>query len=238
MAPDVTGGCLEAAFVPAYVPGDPEGLHMRLTLGAVAIATLLGDISGAVADRPVPAGPIVVTQDAWRTLPPLPGDRPRRGGQARDPLAPPPISIPDPLADRDRALKRMFEDPGRRLGLPAQPNLNVPSEAALPPPELNLPPELQRLDRNRDGAVSRDEYMRGHNRMVPAGPAGEARQRQIQERLDSRFREADRDRSGSVTPLELQDLDHYGTPRNDPTGVLRNDPHGAPRNDPFGVPRR
>lgn len=183
---------------------------MRVKLWVVFGAWLAGcgailPVSGAAEP------PLLLAQDAWRGPSPLPGDRaPRRGGQLRDPLAPPPITLPDPLAERDRAIKRLFGDPGRRVGLPPQPNLNQPGEAAPPPAELTLPTEVQRLDRNHDGAVSRDEYFRGRTRMVPVGPAGDARQRQLQERLDSRFRDADRDRSGTVTP---QELDQYGSPR-------------------------
>jgi hypothetical protein len=96
----------------------------------------------------------------------------------------------DPLADQKRALRRQFEDPARRAGLPPQPKFDAPPSGpqAAPAPEPSLTPDLSRMDRNRDGAISRDEYMR----------------------LDSRFRGADVNRDGRVTP---QELDAYGNPR-------------------------
>ncbi len=62
-----------------------------------------------------------------------------------------------------------------------------------------------RYDLNGDGVISADEYSAVHMRAAPADPtaADAARRRTLMERFSSRFRAADRNGDGRVTPDEL-----------------------------------
>lgn len=62
---------------------------------------------------------------------------------------------------------------------------------------------MPRLDANRDGFVSRDEYFAGRQRGPTAGNQGTMRHVERYRRLDSRFRAADRDRDGRLTAEEI-----------------------------------
>lgn len=62
------------------------------------------------------------------------------------------------------------------------------------------------LDTNRDGFISRDEYMSGRTRPARAGRFGRARRNARQSRLNSRFRAADRNRDGKLSTGELGSL--------------------------------
>ena len=59
------------------------------------------------------------------------------------------------------------------------------------------------LDSDRDGFISRQEYFSGRSSVTFAG---QARRRAALRRLDSRFRDADRNRDGRVSAGELEGL--------------------------------
>jgi len=63
-----------------------------------------------------------------------------------------------------------------------------------------------RFDTDRDGFISRGEYLAWRTRPVRAGAAGLARQASRRARLVSRFRAADRDRDGKLSASELHGL--------------------------------
>ena len=63
-----------------------------------------------------------------------------------------------------------------------------------------------RFDINRDGFISRAEYLAGRSRPARAGAHGRARHVSRRARLQSRFRTADRDRDGKLSTDELQSL--------------------------------
>lgn len=197
----------------------------RIVLSAAACAAWMVAAAAAPAAPPAPSAPpaarpaaLVLAQAtpaelrARRLLnrsfsdPALPGQERER--RYLNPQPPQVLQPPDPLARQEREFRDAVRDPAARLGLPPNPTFTDPA----PPPSspLALPPEMGPVDRNSDGAISRSEYFRGRNRSVPAGPAGELRQQRLFERLDSRFRNADSDRDGYVTPQELQ---NYGNPR-------------------------
>jgi hypothetical protein len=62
---------------------------------------------------------------------------------------------------------------------------------------------MPQLDTNQDGFVSREEYMRDHQRGATVGDIGTQRYMQRYHRFDSRFRAADRDRDGRLSPDEI-----------------------------------
>ncbi len=64
---------------------------------------------------------------------------------------------------------------------------------------------VDRLDVDADGLVSRDEYVRGNDRLPPIG-TGPARQRGYRQRLKSQFGYADQNGDGKVSPQELQSV--------------------------------
>ena len=110
----------------------------------------------------------------------------------------------EPQRDVDRALQRLYGDPlHNKLGLPEN-RLEDPHAPAAPTAPSRFDPGTSRLDSDRDGAISRQEYFQGNTRAITPGFRGEQRHRQGQERLDSQFRNADRNRDGKVTPAELQ----------------------------------
>ena len=61
----------------------------------------------------------------------------------------------------------------------------------------------QNLDENRDGSVSRQEYMLKRQRPAEAGSRGTSSQMRRLKRLDSRFRAADRNRDGKLSGPEI-----------------------------------
>ena len=104
-------------------------------------------------------------------------------------------------------MRRFYEDPGRRLGLPANapanpfPRFDAPAQAA---PSLEA---FDRMDRNRDGFVSQDEFMAARGRSIAVRPQHDQRARSYQNRLDSRFRGADSNRDGHINPDEFRALE-------------------------------
>tara|TARA_R110000868_G_scaffold134793_4_gene347033 strand:- start:2776 stop:3258 length:483 start_codon:yes stop_codon:yes gene_type:complete len=92
----------------------------------------------------------------------------------------------------------------RSLGMPPQPKLDITKDAP-PPPE---PPGLSetvipRLDTNRDGQVSAQEYRFGRQRPVVAGDQGTMSHVRRTQRLNSRFRAADRNGDGRLSASEI-----------------------------------
>lgn len=92
----------------------------------------------------------------------------------------------------------------RSIGLPNQPKLDITRDA----PPLEEPPGLSetvipKLDQNRDGVVSRQEYMLKRQRSPTAGSAGTASQVRRFERMNSRFRGADSNRDGKLSGPEI-----------------------------------
>ena len=104
----------------------------------------------------------------------------------------------DPLA-------KINKDPLARLGFGS--HVKLPSAPVAPTaPAPAFDPGVARLDSDNDGAVSRDEYVRGNDRQFGTGGAGSARQRVFRERLSSQFGNADLNRDGKVSPEELQSI--------------------------------
>lgn len=112
----------------------------------------------------------------------------------------------EPDREFDRAKRKLFGDPLHdRMGLPEN-RLNDPDvpdgTQSTAPPAFDQ--RTLELDRDRDGAISREEYFQGKTRNVTPGFRGERRHQRVLDRLDTQFRKADRDRDGKVTPAELQ----------------------------------
>lgn len=116
---------------------------------------------------------------------------------------------PDPVERFDLSLRKLNQDPMMRLGFPANPALPAEGEAGdavPPPPAFDL---YSGLDRDRDGAISKSEYFQGRTRALPAGPRGAAMRKVQRQRLESRFRSADRDGDGKISPEELEELQNH-----------------------------
>jgi EF hand domain-containing protein len=108
-------------------------------------------------------------------------------------------------ARRDPTAKiRARDEKGlKRLGLP--PNVKLPRSTG-PATQPSAPVGLDRyanLDADRDGFISRQEYLSGRFRASRAGPSGDSKRRRYQSKLDSRFRAADRNRDGRVSAEEI-----------------------------------
>jgi hypothetical protein len=108
----------------------------------------------------------------------------------------------------DNPLDRNFRESLRKLGLPDQPSPDQGRETE-PEPE---PPGLSRsvmpqLDGDRDGYVSRGEYFSSRQRAPMVGNQGTQRHLQRRERIDSRFRAADRNRDGRLSPAEIDEME-------------------------------
>jgi hypothetical protein len=92
----------------------------------------------------------------------------------------------------------------RSPGLQTQPQLDITKDA----PPLPEPPGLSevilpRLDTNRDGTVSQQEYLSGRQRRSVAGEQGTLSNVRRAQRLNSRFRAADQDRDGRLSATEI-----------------------------------
>lgn len=109
-----------------------------------------------------------------------------------------------PQTKADRAARRLFQDPLRKLGLPEN-RLNNPNPSTAPGATVPVfEPGVARLDADRDGSVSRTEYFQGRTRLVSPGRNAGQRTRSHRRRLDSRFRQADVNGDGMVSPAELK----------------------------------
>ncbi len=109
--------------------------------------------------------------------------------------------IVDPLAHARAILDRGISAPR----LPANRKSRSTANPARARPSLATT-AYGRFDTDRDGFISRAEYLAGGTRPGRAGAAGLARQASRRARLDSRFRVADRNRDGKLSASELQGL--------------------------------
>lgn len=109
--------------------------------------------------------------------------------------------IVDPLDRARRVLDRDF----RRLKLPGNRvfDTGAAQDGTQPAPGAT---RYDRLDSDRDGFVSRGEYVRARSRPVRAGAQGRARYDAHRARLDSRFRAADRNGDGRLSSGELDGI--------------------------------
>lgn len=115
---------------------------------------------------------------------------------------------PDPTERLRIALRKLNADPMLRLGYTG--NVLARPEAKAPQPAVA--PVFDRytgIDANRDGEISRPEYMRGNARFIGVGPRSDARRRAYISRLRSRFRGVDRNNDGRITPQELEGLRNF-----------------------------
>ena len=104
----------------------------------------------------------------------------------------------------ENSIDKRINEGLKRLGLPPQPKLDITGET-VPQEE---PPGLSEtvmpgLDQNRNGFVSRDEYMRARRGLRHAGRRGAEFYVHRGQRFDSRFRAADRNRDGRLSPDEI-----------------------------------
>ena len=92
----------------------------------------------------------------------------------------------------------------KSLGLPTQPQLDITKNAEPLPEAPGLSEAvIPRLDTNRDGVVSRHEYFTGRQRPATAGAEGTNQHVRRIQRLNSRFRAADRNRDGRLVGPEI-----------------------------------
>lgn len=114
---------------------------------------------------------------------------------------------PDPQARLDQALRKLNQDPMARLGYSANVPQSRDPEAGPAAAAPAAPPAFDRfsgMDRDRDGAISRQEYMSARSRFFPAGRTGATRRRAVTARLKARFRRMDSNRDGRITAEELE----------------------------------
>jgi hypothetical protein len=120
-------------------------------------------------------------------------------------------TLPDPIRDRERAeqerLKRLglptYEQPKPGGGAKAKPG----DPAAVSAPAVpTFDQQYQRRDRNRDGGVSRQEYVNSRMRAMPPQFKNTWREREYRDRVNAQYRAINRNNDRRITPDELQSL--------------------------------
>ena len=110
----------------------------------------------------------------------------------------------NPQSDLERAKRSLYSDPARALGLPANRVFRPPQPDAAAGVAPTLGPAVSRLDTNRDGAISRTEYLQGRSRLPNLGVRSNRLNQRWNRRLQSQFRRTDTNRDGKVSAQELQ----------------------------------
>jgi hypothetical protein len=134
-------------------------------------------------------------------------------------------TLPDPVRDRARAerdrLKRLglpYFDPDAKA--PGAPGIGTPGGATTPggigitavPGSAPPDPNFSRMDTNRDGIVSRQEYLNAQSRTVPPSVRNTWRERPFVERANSRFRTNDLNKDGRITPDKMSPSPAFAPP--------------------------
>jgi len=111
-------------------------------------------------------------------------------------------------AQRDPMAKiRSREEKGlKSLKLPSNRKIPGPKSASTEPSATVGLDRYAGLDSDRDGVISRQEYMSGRFRGSRAGAAGNSKRQRYQTRLNSRFRAADGNRDGKISAAEIAKL--------------------------------
>lgn len=105
----------------------------------------------------------------------------------------------DPMAKiRARELKGFYA-----LGLPSNIKALRKSKSSSQSTASSGLDRYSRLDRDRNGSISRQEYMAGRSRVSRNGVAGKSKQRRYKSRLNNNFRAADSNRDGKISASEI-----------------------------------
>ena len=107
-------------------------------------------------------------------------------------------------SELDRARGVLYRDPGRVIGLPSN-AIRRPTRPNAPVvAPVTLAPSVARLDANRDGSISRSEYIQGRSRLPNLGGKSNRLNQRYSRRLSSQFSRTDLNGDGKVTAQELQ----------------------------------
>jgi hypothetical protein len=112
-------------------------------------------------------------------------------------------ALPDPIRDRERAEQERL----KRLGLPVhEPPKAGPGKSSEPlaPAVPAFDRHHQRFDVNRDGSLSRQEYVNSRMRAMPPQYKNTWREREYRDRVNAQYRAINRNRDRRITPDELQ----------------------------------
>jgi hypothetical protein len=120
-------------------------------------------------------------------------------------------TLPDPIRDRERAEQERLKRLGLPVYEPAKPGAGTKSRPGDPgavsaPAAPTFDPQYQRLDRNRDGGLSRQEYVNSRMRAMPPQLKGTWREREYRDRVNAQYRALNRNTDRRITPDELQRL--------------------------------